>query len=91
MNYFTIYFISTCSWVCSGTVDSGYGLGPMFSGVCGNTSKQWANVVFSFVYMHLVFHFYILHSSLRYDMKCLIAYSSTAEIYTFIIALKLKI
>lgn len=27
-----IAFISTCSWVCSGTVDSGYGLGPMFSG-----------------------------------------------------------
>lgn len=56
-------------------------------GFCGITSKQWANVVFSFMYMHLVFYFYILHSSLRYDMKCLIAYFSTAEIYTFIIAL----
>ena len=54
-------------------------------GFCGIASKQWANV-FSFVYMHLIFYFYILHSSLRYDIKCLIAYSSTAEVYTFMIA-----
>lgn len=40
--------------------------------------------------LHLVFEFLRLHSSMRYNMKYLIAYSWTAEVYTFIKVLKLK-